>query len=252
MKDDGDITYEIIARIYTNGVKPLIVEEENYAYISDPIFNIKRNRVIAEILKTIMRVNVEKSEKIIIKLINYLVKNQNHDGSWNEVHPNYNQPSALITSIVGEAFLIFIEKFPNSKLEKKIHSAANYILSKEKSSGYFIKSKKFTADHLNVDATCGAFLAEYGKTYSSEKHIEIAKLTAKHIVENQFSDGSYPYTINKGNYQYTHNFPCIHYQGVTIYYLSKINDIIKKDWLQESLIKGVNWLSKEQKKIFNR
>ena len=41
----------------------------------------------------------------IEKLLNWLLDKQNSDGSWNEVHVNYNHPSALITSIVGEALV---------------------------------------------------------------------------------------------------------------------------------------------------
>jgi hypothetical protein len=240
------MAYEIINSVYKKGVKPLIVEGENYAYIRDPVFEIKRNRVIAETLKAIIRLNLEKDE-IILKLCNYLEKNQNRDGSWNEIHPNYSQPSALITSIIGEALLMMFEKFPSKSLEASIHHASRYVLSQEKSPGYFLKSAHYTADHLNADATCGAFLTLYGKTFSDEKCIKIARNTAKHICDQQFSNGSYPYTINKENYSYIFNIPCIHYQGVTMYYLFKINEVIKEKWLEESLIRGVEWLASVQK-----
>jgi len=241
--------YEIINSIYTYGVKPLIVEKEDYAYIRDPVFDVKRNRIIAETLKTIIRLesNLEKDEKIILKLYGHLEKNQNNDGSWNEIHPDYNQPSALITSIIGEALLLFHEKFPNKNLEESVHLARDYVLSQEKSPGYFLKSVQYTADHLNVDATCGAFLALYGKIFSDEHCIKIAKQSAKHICDHQFLDGSYPYTINKGNYPYLLNIPCIHYQAVTLYYLSKIHAVIKEKWLEENLKKGTEWLFAAQK-----
>ncbi len=248
MNDDQTFAYELVNKVYNQGVKPLIVEKEKYAYIKDPVFGIKRNRVISEILKSIIRSDLEKDEKLVIKLIHYLEKNQNKDGSWNEIHPNYNQPSALITSIVGESLLLAYNRFPSTKLRKTIELAKQYVVSQEISSGYFIKSKKFTADHLNVDATCGSFLALYGQSLNDEDCINTASRTAQHICTNQFSNGSFPYAIDKGNYLHLLNVPCIHYQGVTMYYLSKIHDVIKKEWLKDSLINGANWLVLSQKK----
>jgi hypothetical protein len=105
----------------------------------------------------------------------------------------------------------------------------------------------FTADHLNVDATCGAFLSYYIKIFSKSEQKNTIEIIARHIIENQTPNGIYPYTISKGNYQYILNVPCIHYQGVTIYYLLKMYDVIKKDWLKDSIINGIEWLSKQQK-----
>jgi len=246
MNDIKDIAYEISKRLYHGGIKPLITEKENYAYIKDPIFDIKRNRVVAEVLKAILRLKLESDKNIIKKFCNYLLKNQNKDGSWNEIHPNYNQPSSLITSIVGETLLFVYEKYEQKNLQESIFKASKYILSQEKSPGYFIKSKCYTADHLNVDATCGAFLALYGKEFSEEKTIDTARRAANHIHENLFLNGSFPYTVNKGNYAYEFNVPCIHYQGVTMFYLSKINEVIKEKWLINDLKNGAKWLSNVQ------
>ena len=243
MKDYHDSIYEIVKNVYDGGVKPLIIEKESYAYIKDPVFDIKRNRVVAEILKAIVRLDLEKNEKKIEKLCNYLKKNQNKDGSLNEIHPNYDQPSALITSIVGEALLITYGKYPNDALKKSIQHAKDFVLSMEKTSGYFIKSKQYTADHLNVDATCGAFLASYGKSFSDGVCINAAENAARNVCKFQFSDGSYPYAASKGSYSHLLNVPCVHYQGVTMYYLSKINEIVRKNWLKDSLIHGAEWLS---------
>lgn len=243
IKDDA---YEISKRLYYDGIKPLIIEKENYAYIKDPIFGIKRNRVIAEVVKAMIRLKLESDENIIEKFCNYLKKNQNKDGSWNEIHPNYNQPSALVTSIIGEALLMYYKRYASDNLERSINDAGRFVLSQEKSPGYFLKSMQITADHLNVDATCGAFLASYGKEFSDEKILETARKTAKHIHEYQFSDGSFPYTVNKGNYTYLFDVPCVHYQGVTLFYLSKINEVINEEWLINSLKSGAKWLSDTQ------
>jgi hypothetical protein len=247
MNDIKENAYELVNQIYYEGVKPLIAEEENYAYIRDPILGIKRNRVIAEVVKAMIRIKLESDENIIDKLCNFLIKNQNTDGSWNEIHPNYNQPSALVSSIIGEALLLVYEKYGEKKFEETILRTKNYVLSQHKSEGYFIKSKYYTADHLNVDAVCGAFLALYGRIFGDDYCIKIAKQTAKHICDHQFSDGSFPYTANQGNYAYALNIPCIHYQGVTMYYLIKINSILPEEYIRKSLLRAGDWLLSVQK-----
>lgn len=240
-------THRFLSQIYYTGIKPLIVEKDNYAYIRDPIFNISRNRVIAEVVKSMIRSQLEPDGTLIEKLCNFLLKKQNRDGSWNEIHPNYNQPSALVSSIIGEALLLMYEKCGETKFEESILRTKNYVLSQYKSRGYFIKSKSYTADHLNVDAVCGGFLALYDKIFGDDYCIEIAKQTAKHVCNHQFSSGCFPYAVNQGNYSYALTIPCIHYQGVTMYYLIKINKILNEQFIQESLLKGGDWLLSIQK-----
>lgn len=247
MNDINENAHILVNQIYFEGIKPLIVEKENYAYIRDPIFDISRNRVIAEVVKAMIRLKLEPDGNLIEKFCNFLIKNQNTDGSWNEIHPNYNQPSALVSSIIGEALLLMYEKYGEKKFEESILRTKNYVLSQYKTEEYFIKSKYYTADHLNVDATCGAFLALYGKIFDDDYCIKIAKQTAKHICDHQFSDGSFPYTANQGNYTCSLNIPCIHYQGVTMYYLIKINYILEEEFIQKSLLKAGDWLLSVQK-----
>lgn len=247
MNDIKNNIYKLLNRLYYEGIKPLIVEKENYAYIRDPIFGIKRNRVVAEVLKSLIRLELEPDDILIRKFCDFLIKNQNKDGSWNEIHPNYNQPSALITSIVGESLLFVYVKYKQKDLQESICRAKNYTLSQEKSAGFFIKSKYYTADHLNVDATCGAFLALYGRIISDDLCLKTAEAAAQHICNHQFSDGSFPYATNKGNYSNIFNIPCIHYQGVTTYYLSKIDYQLKAEFIKQSLLKAGDWLSSVQK-----
>lgn len=219
-----------------NEVKLYTVEEDDKAYILDPVFGIVRNRVNAEVCKALLRTGGDK--RLAGKLINYIIDHQNQDGSWNEIHPNYNQPSALITSFIGEALLLDSDILQNGDPVKR---ARDYVLSQEKKAGYFLKSSLYTADHLNVDASCGAFLAQYGKMYDDEICLMAAERAAKRICDNQ-SGGVYPYTSDKGSYTYSLNVPCIHYQGVTIYYLAKIYEVLKEEWIKKSLMDGAKWL----------
>ncbi|AEG18361.1 prenyltransferase/squalene oxidase repeat-containing protein [Methanobacterium paludis] len=217
-----------------------VKEDEELAYVLDPVFGIKRNRVNAELVKTLIR--TRKNPDLTRKIISFILLGQNKEGSWNEIHPRYSQPSALATAIIAGSLLMARKLVPNFE---NVDLARDYVLSQE-FEGKFMKSKGYTADHLNVDATCASFLADYGVRFSDDTAIETALRTAEHICSNQFSDGSFPYTTNKGNYPFNLNIPCIHYQGVTLYYLSHIHEVLREEKLEEALIKGSKWLADVQ------
>ncbi|MGD9780469.1 MAG: hypothetical protein AB7U21_11625, partial [Methanomethylovorans sp.] len=197
--------HKIVSDIIENGILPTLKIEDDVAYTVDPVYGIARNRVNAECVKTLIRINSASNSSytdITERLLKRLVTKQAADGSWNEIHVKYDHPSALITSIVGEALLDGFVSTGNKELEAPIQKAKDYVLANQISSGYFRKSSVYVGDHLNVDATCGAFLAKYGKVFSDKECLDVARRTAEHICEYQFSDGAFPYTNeNKGNYQ---------------------------------------------------
>lgn len=250
MQDLNERMYSLISRIIQKGIIPVVKVEGNLAYTIDPVYGIARNRVNAECAKTLIRINgVEGNDytDLVEKLLNWLLERQNTDGSWNEVHVKYNHPSALITSIVGEAFVDGYLLLKDERFEKAALRAKSFVLASQFSPGYFKKSSIYVADHLNVDATCGAFLAKYGKVFLDQECLNSAKNTAEHICKYQFSDGAFPYTNeNKGNYQHCLDIPCIHYQGVTLYYLLKIIDSLESDWIDQEFEKGIKWLAAAQ------
>jgi hypothetical protein len=233
------------SRVFTESlideVKKQVVFENGAASIVDPVFQIRRNRVNAEFCKTLIR--LRKDPSLVDKLFNTIVGSQNPDGSWNEIHPNYNQPSALITAFIGEALLYRPKDC--TKYFSSLEKAKKFVLLCEKKPGYFLKSDQYTADHLNVDASCGAFLALYGKIFSDQECLNAARRAAERICSNQVR-GYYPYTTDQGSYTFPLNVPCIHYQGVTMYYLAKIHRILPEDWIRESLLKGAEWLASAQ------
>jgi len=242
--------YSLVSKIIQNGILPNLKVEGSFAYTVDPVYGISRNRVSAECAKTLIRINGLEGHDytgLVEKLLNWLLEKQNPDGSWNEVHVKYNHPSALITSIVGEALVDGFLLLKDERFEKAAFRAKDFVLANQFSPGYFKKSSIYVADHLNVDATCGAFLAKYGKVFSDQECLDTARTTAEHICRYQFSDGAFPYTNeNKGNYQYCLNVPCVHYQGVTLYYLLKIIDFLDSEWLDPEFEKGVKWLAAVQ------
>lgn len=237
--------------IITNGLQPLLKIENDQAFFYDPILNLNRNRVNAEIYKTLVRlerVGVKNDLSAIKeKILNRLLASQNTDGSWNEIHSNYNQPSALMTSFIGEAFLINPHY---NDFERPLQHAKDYVIANEYSPGYFKKSAHNYTDCLNVNATCGSFLAEYGKNFGDNQCLQSAKRAAHHICYYQYPNGAFPYTTEIRGYPYKYhlNIPCIHYQGVTLFFLSKIYDILEEDWICHSIQKGNEWLAAVQKK----
>lgn len=226
-------------------IERCLIEEDQKAYLYDPYFDIVRNRVSAEYCKGLIK--LDRKENIIRKMIDFLIENQNENGSWNEIHANYDEPSSLITSIVGDALIEWYKKHEDRSIRKSIESAKNYVLSNERGSGYFIKSKKYHQDHLNVDATCADFLSSYGRYFSDVEVKKAAQRTVEHIKENQFDNGIFPYRVDTGGEKNPMKVPCIHYQGVTIYYLKKaMKDLDLEDagWLR----KATGWLAETQKR----
>lgn len=226
--------------------------------IVDPVFGIVRNRVNAEVAKAYFRCNFPDKG---IPLMKYVLSAQGEDGSWNEIHPHYNQKSALITSFIGSALVVAYPAMdiPLSMsacgkpamntyfaLDAALENAKAYVLQNEKRPGYFVKSETYTADHLNVDASCGAFLAEYGNLFSDTGSIDAARRAAQRVCKFQ-KNGYFPYASDKGNYPYRYDVPCCHYQGVTLYYLQKIQKIIDEPWLEKSLSSGTAWLASVQR-----
>lgn len=242
--------HRMVCGIIEKGILPTLKIEDDVAYTVDPVYGIARNRVNAECVKALLRITDEKNSyqsDITNKLLKRLITKQAADGSWNEIHVKYNHPSALITSIVGEALLDGFVSTGNNDLEIPIQKAKGYVLANQISTGYFRKSSVYVGDHLNVDATCGAFLAKYGKVFSDKECLDAARKTAEHVCKYQFLDGAFPYTNeNKGNYQYDMQLPCIHYQGVTIYYLLKIIDALETEDFDPFIRKGVEWLKSVQ------
>ncbi len=231
-----------ITRGILDEVKRNVVFGGDTAYIRDPVFGIVRNRVHAEVVKALLRTG---EIELVGSILRFVVEAQNDDGSWNEIHVNYNQPSALITSFIGEAL---VDAYGLSPHDTPLQNARDYVLSQELRPGYFLKSSEYTADHLNVDASCGAFLARYGGLFDDGACLAAAARAAENIVRNQRESGVYPYAVDKGTYPYAFDVPCVHYQAVTMHYLAKINTVLRDATVEESLRKAAEWLIRQQRR----
>ncbi|MFW6048438.1 MAG: hypothetical protein ACOC87_04015 [Candidatus Natronoplasma sp.] len=235
---------ESIISTLDSKIHECIIEEEQRAYLYDPYFDIVRNRVNAEYCKGLLKMGEKKD--LVGKIIEYLLDSQNEDGSWNEIHANYNEPSSLVTSIVGDALIEWYKLDEDKSVREAIDSAKNYVLSNRGGAGYFFKSKKYLQDHLNVDATCADFLSSYSECFSDMEAREASLSTLEHVKYNQLENGVFPYRVGSENGFNSMNVPCIHYQGVTLYYLHKtIRNLGMKDF--NWLVRATGWLADSQR-----
>ena len=247
-----DETSNITKQLLDGVMKQLTVTDED-AFVSDDVTKVVRTRITAEICSTLVKLHslkISDNQLLIKKMTKWLIDNQNSNGSWNETHLHYNQPSTVFTSICALSLLEVSESFPEFNINKEIfHNAAKFILDQEIDFGAYKKSELVHADILNADAMAAAFLLKFGNKSSNENYIKAGERAIANVCLHQFIDGAYPYSGPKRAYPYKYHFyiPCIHYQAVTLYYLIKSALYIKSESLQHSILSGAKWLIKNQK-----
>ena len=246
--ETSDVTKKLL-----DGVMEQVTITDEEAFVNDKVTKVIRTRVTAEICSTLVKLHSLKildNKMLIQKMSKWLIDNQNSNGSWNETHINYNQPSTVFTSVCALSLLEVSESFPEFNINEEIFDkAAKFILDQEIDFGAYKKSEHVHADILNADAMAAAFLLKFGSKSSTEKYTKAGKRAIANICLQQFSNGAYPYSGPKRAYPYKYHFfiPCIHYQAVTLYYLIKSAFYIKSDRLEQSILSGVEWLVKNQK-----
>ena len=242
-----------ITKQLLDGVMEQVTITDEEAFVNDKVTKVIRTRVTAEICSTLVKLHslkILENKMLIQKMSRWLIDNQNSNGSWNEAHINYNQPSTVFTSVCALSLLEVSESFPEFNINEEIFDkAAKFILDQEIDFGAYKKSEHVHADILNADAMAAAFLLKFGSKSSTEKYTKAGKRAIANICLQQFSNGAYPYSGPKRAYPYKYHFfiPCIHYQAVTLYYLIKSAFYIKSDRLEQSILSGVEWLVKNQK-----
>ena len=247
-----DETSNITKQLLDGVMKQITVTDED-AFVSDNVTKVIRTRITAEICSTLVKLHslkISDNKLLIKKMTKWLIDNQNSNGSWNETHLHYNQPSTVFTSICALSLLEVSESFPEFNINKEIfHNAAKFILDQEIDFGAYKKSELVHADILNADAMAAAFLLKFGNKSSNENYIKAGERAIANVCLHQFIDGAYPYSGPKRAYPYKYHFyiPCIHYQAVTLYYLIKSALYIKSESLQHSILSGAKWLIKNQK-----
>ena len=155
--ETSDVTKKLL-----DGVMEQVTITDEEAFVNDKVTKVIRTRVTAEICSTLVKLHSLKildNKMLIQKMSKWLIDNQNSNGSWNETHINYNQPSTVFTSVCALSLLEVSESFPEFNINEEIFDkAAKFILDQEIDFGAYKKSEHVHADILNADAMAAAFL----------------------------------------------------------------------------------------------
>jgi len=207
----------------------------------DPIFKFCDPRPTAEIAKSLYYLGKVEEAK---KALGWLITVQNENGSWNEVLPDLNEESCVATGVVGRILLILYQETNNKKYLKSALKAGEYVLSKEFTPGYFVKSYYHYGDILNVNATCAAFLYALYKQIEEQKYIDARDRAIFNVIRYQFKDGAYPYgaPIRTFPYEWHLNVRDPHYQGITLYFLLLSDPKLENKYLRISAERAIKWL----------
>jgi hypothetical protein len=248
----SDELCSICKNLYNNLCNHVFVEND-FAYTIDPfskLSSIHSDLDICNGIHYLIDANVIEDTYLLPLLLNNIIKNQNIDGSWNETYLNYNNPSSLMTSLVGLTLLNCKDSIDDNLLNNTLKKALNYVESQEYIPGQFKKSEYFFADILNVTASVGALFASYGSVFGDNKRLKSAEIAAFNVCRHQYPDGSFPYSsfIRAYPYKYHLDIPSIFYQSIVLFYLIKINEILQIGWLEKSINIGMNWLKSCQRK----
>ena len=252
MEQIRDKIEDIFFNSFNETYKFLKVDNEN-AFLEDSFTGIVRTRTTAELCSAMIKLqklNKKNCKDEIKKIVNWLIIKQNKDGSWNETHVNYNNPSSVFTAICGLTLLEAYGENLDIEIPKKVlDNAANFLIKQEIKDGHFRKSEHYHADVLNADAMISAFLIKYGTKQNNQEYLKAAKRGIKNIISQQKNNGEFPYGSKIAQYPYKHHLdvPCIHYQTVTLYYLDKCSKEIPDNGLKNSICNGIKWLQNNQK-----
>ena len=252
MKQIKDEIEKVFFNSFNETCKFLKIDND-VAFLEDSFTGIVRTRTTAELCSAMIKLqklNKKNCKDEIKKIVNWLIIKQNKDGSWNETHVNYDNPSSVFTAICGLTLFEAYKENLDIQIPKKVlDDAANFLIKQEIKDGHFKKSEHYHADVLNADAMVSTFLINYGINQDNQEYIESAKRGLKNIISQQKDDGEFPYGSKIAQYPYKHHLdvPCIHYQTVTLYYLDKCSDKIPDNELKNSIYNGIKWLQNNQK-----
>lgn len=209
----------------------------------DPVYKIKRNRVSAEFGNLFLAQGLSSNAKLTY---DYLLKTQNRNGSWNEIHPMSEEEAAITTAMVGKALLKGYCALNFKPYLSAAIKGAEFILSREIGYGQFLKCASHYENCLNVNATCAAFLKRVYDITKQTKYNSARRRAIINTVKYQFKNGAFPYCSQELTFpfEYHRYVQDIHYQAVTLFYLLlALNDDEKSEFLFETnILRGIKWL----------
>ena len=116
--ETSDVTKKLL-----DGVMEQVTITDEEAFVNDKVTKVIRTRVTAEICSTLVKLHslkILENKMLIQKMSRWLIDNQNSNGSWNEAHINYNQPSTVFTSVCALSLLEVSESFPEFNINEEI------------------------------------------------------------------------------------------------------------------------------------
>ena len=182
-----------------NETRTYLKTDNEFAFLEDKFTGVVRTRTTAELCLSMIKIQklkIRNYEKIIQKMINWLIFKQNDDGSWNETHVNYDYPSSVFTAICASTLFEAHMEIGIKISVENLENAADFLIEQEISEGHFRKSEHYHADVLNADAMVSAFLIKFGYYKNNSKYIKAAKRGMKNILKQQKSNGEIPYGTN--------------------------------------------------------
>lgn len=204
----------------------LTLQKEDGGYY-DRKKDMASNRDCAELIPALIYLSKTdaKYRKNLEKSVDFLLKKQSKNGSWNEVLvwdiDGYNKESGLVTAVICVNLLEYYNIKKDQKVLSAVKKAAEYCLSQEIGYGYFRKSERHLADVLNVNANYAAFFYSIYVITKDKRYLEARNRAVFNTLKYMNKDGSFPYTspILTSPYEYALNVKDINYQGNTLFYL---------------------------------
>ncbi|MBI4176555.1 MAG: hypothetical protein HY518_05095 [Candidatus Aenigmarchaeota archaeon] len=220
----------------------LLALQSDEGSVVDPVTKIPDQRATAEVAKSLLFTGKSREG---IKSFRWLLEVQNKNGSFNETFSGFNEESCVATGIVGRLMLVAYRKAGDRKLLESALRAGEYVLSKEFSPGYFIKSPYHYGDILNVNATCAALLYQLHLDTGKQKYLDARNRAIYNTVRYQFKDGAYPYAAPARTfpYEYELNVKDPHYHSITLYFLLAADPDMENPYARISVAKAAEWLS---------
>lgn len=244
----NELTSEIV-KILEASAKSMdeyrLKERVNKGAFLDSINNLVHPRTAAEMALVYLALwkhtKKEKYSKLAEESLDWILKQQNPDGSWNEYYVDApckdvpywsNVPTGLITISLCYAY----KSLEKEEYRKAAIRAAYFIISTENGKGYFRKGKIQISDALNTDAICAATLANVHAICKYAPFLSTAKRGCYHIIKSQHWNGAFPYAYGELDKN-------INYQTVTTGFLLMANRYIGDYFIQKGVIKGYKWLN---------
>lgn len=207
----------------------------------DPVFGYSDPRPAAEIGRTFLALGRKEEAH---QALDWLLSVQHPNGAWIETLPDQSEESCVASGIAGRLLLLAGRESGERKYHEAAVRAGDYLLSREFSPGYFIKSVRHYTDVLNVNATCGALLHLLAEETRERKYREARNRAIFNTVRWQFRDGAFPYGAKVEAFpdEWHLHVRDPHYQAITLHFLLLSDPELEDPCLRVAASRAAAWL----------